>query len=44
MHPSNHASDDGVEIGWRRFLERLRRLWPKRPDGEPAPARGATHA
>ena len=30
--------DDGVETGWKRFLERIRRLWPKRRDGDPLPA------
>ncbi len=26
-------SDNGIQTGWQRFLERLRRLWPRRSDG-----------
>jgi hypothetical protein len=25
--------DNGIQTGWQRFLERLRRLWPKQSDG-----------
>jgi hypothetical protein len=25
--------DNAVENGWRRFLDRLRRLWGQRPSG-----------
>jgi hypothetical protein len=38
LYPGAVAVDNGVETGWERFLERLRRLWPKRRDGEPLPA------
>ena len=26
-------SDKGIQTGWQRFLERLRRMWPRRGDG-----------
>jgi hypothetical protein len=25
-------SDNGIQTGWQRFLDRLRQLWPKRSD------------
>jgi hypothetical protein len=32
-------SDNGIQTGWQRFLDRLRRLWPKRGDARsPLPA------
>jgi len=37
-YPGAVAVDDGVQTGWQRFLERLRRLWPKRRDGDALPA------
>lgn len=32
--------NDGVQDGWREFLQRLKRLWGKLGGGAPTPAFG----